>query len=173
MNYISIPQKTTLLIKTELTYTFTGGTRDGSIAIAEDAVLSISDEHRQLPSDKLFVPKGRTINIKRARIISGGADELQPAVGKVAAALKIKQGTVSDGTFVPDVDSAEIPLVFSKWNEWEEKNFSITAKKDNTEFAISDDSAITVDDYNVQTAYVGEEFSVTIEADVELTDTVG
>lgn len=170
--YISSPKKTTLLFKTELSYTFTGGTRDGSFSISQDAPLSVSDEFSQLPSDSLDMPKGRRIHITRARLIATGAEDLQPAVGKVAAALKIKTGTSEGGTFTPDSGSSVSTLVFSKWNEWEDKDFTVVAGKDGAVFAISDDSEITVDDYNVQTAYVGEEFGIAIEAEAEISETV-
>lgn len=115
--------------------------------------------------------------IKRARVISSGAPGLQPPELKRAAQINLAL-CKQDGT---TLDSVILKL--QNWNEWTDVNATLRPYKNNPSWSAIEinqhkpvyfsprylNSYFNVDDYNLQSAYVGEKVSPILELDVEAT----
>ena len=141
-----------------LSYTFTGEARNATITLANNTDLVLV----QNGSTASFVPSN--VTFVRARLVASGAQGLEPAVGEIAGklALRFKGATKN---------SAPFTLSFTKWNEWENPIVSTgTGECDGGSIGlelIASDTVITLDDYNVQEAYVGQNVEPILEIEVE------
>lgn len=151
-----------------LSYTFTGEARDASATLADNAELTLVLMGKNV-STATFKPSGITpvpsnITFVRARLIASGAQGLEPAVGEIAGklALRFKGATKN---------SAPFTLAFTKWNEWEQQTVSaVTGECDGDSIGLellASGTELTLDDYNVQEAYVGQDVEPILEIEVE------
>lgn len=157
-----------LLAELPLSYTFTGEARDASVTLADNQTLRLIPKN-SLVSRATFKPSGITpvpsnITFVRARLVASGAPGLEPAVGSFAGqlALHFKGATKNSATFT---------LGFTKWNEWEQPMVSaVTGECDGDSIGLellASGTVLTLDDYNVQEAYVGQDVTPILEIEVE------
>ena len=111
------------------------------------------------------------VNVKRARIRTAGAEGLRPALSSVYAAI-IQFRLFRDlGLSDPLPDNCQI-INFTKYNEWEKVDLSWTtpnAVDENTQEYYLGFRAVDLglDDFNLQTAYVGETFNPFIDLEID------
>lgn len=116
--------------------------------------------------------KTKVLKIKRARIKTPGSIGLGAGNGKKCATLYLSTGYFGS----PISTAASFAMQFSAFNEWEDMNLSV----DSTAFVFSsydiaikkndgngNASTFTIDDYNMQSAYVGEKLTAYLEIEVE------
>ena len=153
-----------LLADTTLTYTLTGNARQAAVALVSDTNLSFKNLETDEPN---FTLKPGNFTIKSARIIGSGANGLQPGVDKLAGTLNL---AMTNG-----VDELEpLCLSFEDWNC--DIKFGLGAGSGDLtgalSFVLKAGSTVTCDDYNVQTAYVGQTVPVWLELTLEVNDNV-
>ena len=110
-----------------------------------------------------MTPVPSNITFVRARLVASGAQGLEPAVGQLAGilSLRFKGATKSSDAF---------KLSFTKWNEWEQQMVSaVTGECDGSIGLelLASGTELTIDDYNVQEAYVGQDVEPILEIEVE------
>ena len=151
-----------------LSYTFTGEARDASVTLADNTELTLVPMSKNGTS-ATFKPSGMTpvpsnITFVRARLVASGAQGLVPAVGEIAGklALRFKGATKN---------SAPFTLAFTKWNEWEQQMVATgTGECDGGSIGLellASGTELTIDHYNVQEAYVGQDVEPILEIEVE------
>ena len=119
--------------------------------------------------------KTKVLKIKRARIKTPGSIGIGAGNGEKCATLYLSTGYFGS----PISTAAAFAMQFSAFNEWEDMNLSV----DSTAFALSsykmaitkndgngNDSTFTIDDYNMQSSYVGEKLTAYLEIEVESED---
>lgn len=159
-------------------YTFTGNNRDISFSPTGDnqrLILVCSQ------NPLLFLPRqydtgfiyGTKVFIKRARVISRGAPGLR-TTRNTAAEIEL-----FIRTFSGDIISDSRGLYFVNWNEWININAVFDCWIDplvddgsnkNAFLSFGVDHARTyfaVDDYNIQSAYIGQKFFPELELEIE------
>ena len=151
-----------------LSYTLTGEARDASVTLSDNTVLTLKPMGKN-GSSATFKPSGitpvpSTITFVRARLVASGAQGLEPAVGEIAGTLALRfKGTAKN--------SEPFKLGFVKWNEWEQQMVvTETGECDGGSIdleLLADGTVLTLDDYNVQEAYVGQDVEPMLEIEVE------
>lgn len=122
--------------------------------------------------DAVSFDKTKVLRIKRARIKTPGSIGIGAGNGKKSATLYLATGYFGS----PITTAAAFAMQFSAFNEWEDMNLSV----DSTAFALSsynmaitkndgngNNSTFTIDDYNMQSSYVGEKLTAYLEIEVE------
>lgn len=114
------------------------------------------------------------LKIVRAMLDPSGAFGLQPSPGKKAASLYLDIVTEENGNLVT-LD--QVALNFTKWGEWINVNKTLrpylnkgsaSVVPDMCNFSVNpDDSEFNVDDYNIDSAYNGENVTPIINLEVE------
>lgn len=159
-------------------YTFTGNNRDASFSpTGDDQRLILACSQNPL----LYLPRqydtgfiyGTKVFIKKARIIS-----------KAAPGLRTTRNTAAEielfiRTFSGDVITPSKGLYFVSWNEWTNINAVFDCWTDplvddgsnkNAFLSFGVDHVRTyfaVDDYNIQSAYIGQKFFPELELEIE------
>lgn len=120
-----------------------------------------------------FLSKNKLL-IKRARLVTPGAPELQPSPGEHAARLLLDSYAINgDGN---EIYGNALQIKIDFFNEWQEfnvwfENFDIASGDGTYKFYIPATKwNLNVDDYNLQTAYKGEKLFAFLELEV---DTLG
>ena len=155
-------------------YTFTGNDRAAQFTPSSPDVLNpayCSQLNAQQAVAGLYETE---IRIKRARVISSGAPGLQAPEGLRACQLLLSLAK-QDGT--NEFDS--IFLKINNWNEWTDINGTLSPSK-GAEPALWDDvckpvfffikylnTYFNVDDYNLQSAYIGQTFKPILELEID------
>lgn len=119
--------------------------------------------------------KTKVLKIKRARIKTPGSIGIGAGNGEKCATLYLATGIFSS----PITTEAAFAMQFSAFNEWEDMGLSV----DSTAFALGsykmaitkndgngNNSTFTIDDYNMQSSYVGEKLTAYLEIEVESED---
>ena len=143
------------------------------INFTERCILSFTPNAGATLDPVLFDPS-KTLVIKRARIVTPGSVGLGAANGKKCAVLYMltAQGLGEPMYFVGDY----FALQFSAYNEWTEMNIRLDSSHissgDSLGMAIEashdgNASYLTVDDYNLQSVYVGKKLQAWLELEVE------
>lgn len=144
-----------------LSYTFTGEARDASVTLADNTELTLVPMSKN-GSTASFVTSN--VTFVRARLVASGAQGLEPAVGEIAGklVLRFKGATKNSSPFT---------LSFTKWNEWEQQMVDTgTGECDGGSIGLellASGTELTLDDYNVQEAYVGQDVAPILEIEVE------
>lgn len=159
-------------------YTFTGNDRDASFSPTGDnqrLILACSQNPliylpRQYDTGFIY---GTKVFLKKARIISRGAPGLRTTRNTAAEIELFIQ------TFSGDVITPSKGLYFLNWNEWininavfdcwidplvddgSNKNAFLSFGVDHTR------TCFAVDDYNIQSAYIGQKFFPELELEIE------
>lgn len=144
-----------------LSYTFTGEARNATVTLADNTELTLVPMSKN-GSTATFVTSN--VTFVRARLVASGAQGLEPAVGEIAGRLNLRfKGATKNST--------PFTLSFTKWNEWERQMVCTgTGECDGGSIRLellASDSMITLDDYNVQEAYVGQDVTPILEIEVE------
>lgn len=155
-------------------YQFTGTDRDADIVNGSGLGLFWSlkaIEDRYLYRTAHFVANNK-VKIKRARLNTPGAVGLRSGVSAgIAASVIIDSsgGPLNDWNPIGD---PSIVLRFSKFNEWE--NFDLTFLSEEAEgegldqiYFMINELRLWIDDYNIQSAYVGETFGLILEMEID------
>lgn len=169
-------------------YTFTGNNRDAEISPNSEFMLSVltgdySPDYG-LETDVNFI-YDNLINIKRIRVNSKGAPGLRSSVF-YASQLFInvicgRLGQKKDET--PGDVLFTFGFIIPRWNEWINtslcvKPFESNVNIDKSQYDLIDgklpvcfgtlsESEFKIDDYNIQSAYIGETFTPSIEFEIE------
>lgn len=155
-------------------YEFTNNDRAADIGSAFDCNLdftqkdsfsadSYNDLRKFLSNNKLL--------IKRARITTPGAPELQPSPGKYAARLLLL--SYADDGNGGTVNGNGLLLKIDHFNEWQDfnlwfENYDIASVDGSYKFYMQSTTwALHVDDYNLQTAYEGESLYAFLELEID------
>lgn len=107
--------------------------------------------------------------INRARLSTPGADGLKISPNQdLAARLELYSVDYLTKSLLGD---SPVIIEFSKFNEWEDIKLSFISRKaieSNEDYTfICGDSKLYVDDYNLQSAYVGETFGMVLEMEID------
>lgn len=169
-------------------YTFTGNNRTAEIspeaAFMPSVLTGDYNPDYGVDLDVNFI-YDNLINIKRVRVNSNGAPGLQSSVS-FAAQLFIniicgRKGQKKDQT---DGDILGVfGFLVPRWNEWTETSLCIKPFETNTVidksqydlidgkipvvFGTMRESEFKIDDYNIQSAYIGETFTPSIEFEID------
>lgn len=110
------------------------------------------------------------IFIKRARLLTPGCEKLRAGFNSRAARLFFK-AIEKDGVLE---NNNYFCLTFSRFNEWEDFNFFYEPYFDNLLKAEEclfkmelPPSSISIDDYNIQSAYIGQPISLWLEMEID------
>lgn len=120
-----------------------------------------------------FLVKNKLL-IKRARVVTPGASKLQPSPGELAARLLLL--TYADDGDGNEVIGNSIQIKLDFFNEWQDfnvwfENFNIDSGDGTYKFRMPASRwALNVDDYNIQSAYKGENLFAFLELEI---DTLG
>lgn len=144
------------------THTFAGNNRDASISIAadENVDMNLLSDSR---GSKALLGINSNITIVRGRLIAAGAPGLDVA-GRAAGVVNLHFKGNTSGT------SAPITLTFTKWNEWE--TMGVTTGTGgcvgaSASMVVEAGSSFGLDDYNIDSAYVGQDVYPIIELEVD------
>lgn len=149
-------------------YTFTNADRAAEVIFTQDTELNFSQiDSIVTPGGilRMFV-KNCKLNVLRGRILTPGSPGLQPAKGRIAANL------VLEGTNADNEPGNILKLIFPVYNEWVNfgipfENFDITTNSYFFMLKYAAPSFLTVDDYNLQSAYEGEKLNAALELEVD------
>lgn len=149
-------------------YTFTNANRSAEVNFTQDTALSFNQ------IDSIVTPAGLvrkfikncTLNVVRGRILTPGAPGLQPAKGRIAANILL-QATNDDNE-----SGNSLKLIFPVFNQWTEfgipfESFNISTDSYYFMLKYAAPSFLTVDDYNLQSAYEGETLNASLELEVD------
>lgn len=148
-------------------YTFTNADRAAEVNFTQDTELNFNQIDGVVTPGGIvrkFV-KACKLNVLRGRILTPGAPGLQPAKGRIAANL-VLQATNDDNE-----PGNSLKLIFSVYNEWVNfgipfESFNITTDSYYFKLRYAAPSFLTVDDYNLQSAYEGETLNAALELEV-------
>ena len=149
-------------------YTFTNADRAATVNFTQDTELSFSQ------IDSIVTPAGIVrrfaknckLTVLRGRILTPGAPGIQPAKGRVAANL------VFEGTNANNEPGNSLKLIFPFYNEWVNfgipfENYNLTTDSYHFLLRYAAPSFLTVDDYNLQSAYQGETLNAALELEID------
>jgi hypothetical protein len=133
-------------------------------------IIDIYDFKRCVPESEIKFNAGQKLVIKRARLVSRGAPGLQTGSDYTyAAKLRMIQGKSDPQSgFVRNAGTDEVPLIFSTWNEWEDKDFELAISGDGSSLGIQAGSEVTCDDFNIQDNFVGQAVYPVVELEAEV-----
>lgn len=147
---------------TGLQYTFTGADDDAQAESASDETLTLKIVNGSSVIDNAKLSNASPFKIKRVRLRSSGAEGLTKPQGVFAGRLLLSF-VGSDST-----EKSASTLTISNWNEWEEKDISVSAcDGDKCSIVLKTGSLVNIHDFNVQDEYVGQSFTPMLEMEVE------
>lgn len=181
-------KKYRLQANTLCSYTLTGANRHATFDIGnQDKVIGAF----VLANDVIISPVKGYLNyenlctIKRARLIPSGAYGVRPGPASLAARLNIAVVAGIDGKKLDNTDGdtlTSFSLYFENWDEWTEFNINVEpfktevnwdeyqhdADKKPCSFKILEHAQFfSVDDYNLQSAYIGQDIIPFIDFEIE------
>lgn len=161
------------------TYTLTGNDRNAVLTTAQDNVLDTYNFTKQYNfsiGDCFYFQN--TINIKRARIYAAGGEGIRAAAdGTEAASLRFAVKQLYDGS---GPNLARYSLKFPEWGKWYDINIKINpfdanivdpwtgtlANKMPCRLAIEQTSKFSIDDFNIQNDYIGQNITPVLELEI-------
>ena len=115
--------------------------------------------------------KDNVIKIKRGKIVTFGADGLRGGYDPNGIINNIAEISLTIAELNNLVNSyGAFDLRFNRYNEWEDFNAEILPNQDAPSkyvFNVSVLSYLSVDDYNIQTAYLGQGFKSKLVLDID------
>lgn len=149
-------------------YKFNGNNRNASISPNNTSVNFVCNSVGA-NVDINFITQNK-IFIKRARLLTPGCEKLRAGFNSRAAQLFFK-AIEKDGVLD---NNHYFCLAFSRFNEWEDFNFFYEPYFDNLLKAEEclfkmelPPSSISIDDYNIQSAYIGQPISLWLEMEID------
>ena len=181
-------KKYLLQANTQSSYTLTGSNRNATFDIGnQDKVISAY----VLANDVIVSPVKGFLNyenlctIKRARLIPSGAYGARPGPVSMAARLNIAVVAGIDGKKIDNTDGDTLTtfaLYFENWDEWTEFNINVEpfkteidwdeylhdVEKKPCSFKILEHAQFfSIDDYNIQSAYIGQDIYPIIDFEID------
>lgn len=155
-------------------YTYANNARTASVTFADKCKLAFSP-NAGADLDEVSFITNKVLKIKRARIKTPGSIGLGAANGKKCATFFFE--TAWYDPYVGQLNQ-HFAMQFSAFNEWEEMNLEVDAGANGFAFPMyklgiltadsdSNPSTITIDDYNLQSAYAGQKLQAYLEIEVE------
>ena len=149
-------------------YNFTGNNRNANRSPIDSDVNFVCNSVGT-NVDVNFITQNK-IFIKRARILTPGSEGLRAGLNSSAAALFFtaieKDGLLDNNHY--------LCLKFSRFNEWENFNFFYEPyfgnilKTEECRFKLAlQPSGFDIDDYNIQSAYIGQPLSLKLEMEID------
>lgn len=177
-----------LQANTQCSYTLTGANRNATFDIGnQDKVIGAF----VLANDIIISPIKGFLNyenlciIKRARLVPSGAYGARPSPATLAARLNMAVVAGIDGKKLDNTDGdtlALFSLYFEHWDEWTEFSINVEpfktvvnwdeyqhdADKKPCSFKILEHAQFfSVDDYNIQSAYIGQDITPFIGFEID------
>ena len=154
------------LLVDDQSYEFTGSTKNATLSLSGNNkyALKLVNERNV---DSLCFKKGKQSIIKKIRLRSVGAEGVV-ANDSVATKLNISIAKDDSGSMGSPVSTASIDIV--KFNQWEEKNIPIGVDvnaDDETYFMWVNATSISIMDFNVKDAFVGQTMKVAVDLEIE------
>lgn len=180
-------KKYLLWANTQCSYTLTGANRQATFDIGnQDKVIDtfVMANNVVISPVKGFLNYENLCTIKRARIIPAGACGARPAPVSVAARLNIAVVAGIDGKKLDNTDGdtlAVFALYFENWDEWTEFNIDVEPFKKEINWDEYQHDAdkkpcslkilehaqfFSIDDYNIQSAYIGQDVHPMIDFEI-------
>ena len=155
-------------------YTYANNARTASVTFSAKCVLAFTP-NAGADLDEVSFITNKVLKIKRARIKTPGSIGLGAANGKKCATFFFE--TAWYDPYVGLLNQ-HFAMQFSAFNEWEEMNLEVDAGANGFAFPMyklgiltadsdSNPSTITIDDYNLQSAYNGQKLQAWLEIEVE------
>lgn len=152
-------------------FTFTGNNRNTELQLSADEIRPIACGEVNSPVNKnCLLLSNNILRIEKARIITLGAAGLRPSLSAKAATLFFTAFKEND-VYSQELGSFSFELDF--FNEWQDINLNFLPDFKNADEhyylglkAISVNK-LTLDDYNIQTAYIGQSFRPELELKVD------
>lgn len=148
-------------------YSFTSNDRNAEVGGQFDTPLQFSvgsNLYKGMNYDVVTFIKNNSVLVKRARLLTPGSIGVNPSPAKPAASINL----VAYDNYA---SGKHLSLVLPLFNEWCDVNVKFESFEDITEnyydFKIKVGSKLFVDDYNVQSAYVGQPLNTILELDVD------
>lgn len=149
-------------------YRFTGNNRNGNMS-PNDPNVNFNCNSVGSNVSVNFVTQNK-IYIKRARLITPGCEGLRPGLNADAARL-VFSAIEKDGVLD---NEHSFTLEFKRFNEWENFNFFYEPyfgkilKTEECSFRLAlPPSGFNIDDYNIQSAYIGQPLSLWLEIEID------
>ncbi len=153
-------------------YTYTNADRAAVVNFSQDCKLSFLQLDSSKPLNygdvRAFLKEAR-LNVKRARIFTPGSPGICPANGKRAARLILDSYRTIDGV---DVEGESFEIKFDEYNKWQNldyifENYKFPEEYYNLKIPGQSPAYLTIDDYNLQSAYEGETLRAFLELDID------
>lgn len=152
-----------IVIYSDLKYTLSGSDRGGTATLSNPTSTALDNLTGALPKFN----KGQVLKFRRARFIPDVPGLQVGNLGDVAGRLYVFQGkSGAGGSFTATAGTDSIPLLFMKFDEWEDTNFEMKFEDDDSELGVRGN--VSVSDFNVQEDWVGQDVCFRIEAEAEL-----
>lgn len=152
-------------------YEFTNNDRNADVGSSYRCELNFIQQDTFIDNGvRRFLAKNKLL-IKRARLITPGAPGLQPSPGE-RAALLLLQSYADDGAG-NETEGNSIQIKLDFFNEWRElniwfENFNIVSGDGTYKFKMpSGYWNLSVDDYNLQSAYENEPLYAFLELEID------
>ena len=149
-------------------YTFTNANRNALLTAGADFIANFDCTEIQNPIyTKISFISNNNLRIKKARIVTNGAPGLQSSINYRAANFYLI------GRSLEDVTSDNVGTIFfaiDYFNEWQDLDIEFIPEKVNENYYLSVEhnySRLTIDDYNLQSAYEGETFKSFLELQID------
>lgn len=149
-------------------YNFTGKNRNANMSPTVPTVNFICSSVGS-NVDVNFITQNK-IYIKRARLLTPGCEKLRAGLNSSAAAL-VFSAIEKDGVID---NNHSFTLNFKRFNEWENFNFFYEPyfgkilKTEECSFRLAlPPSGFNIDDYNIQSAYIGQPLSLFLEMEID------
>lgn len=157
------------LVEMTMNFLFTDSDRYKEIAPDNDFMLNLACADIDRPiNNTISLISNNKLFVKKARILTLGAPGLSPsAISTLAAKILIV------GRELDDINSDPVggfSFGLSLYNEWQDLNIEFLPIKKNENYYLSIDSQYTkmwIDDYNLQSAYIGQPFRPVLEMIVD------
>lgn len=157
-------------------YTYANAGRAQSVTFSAKCVLAFTANGFASGTTNDFgevtFDASKTLKIKRARIKTPGSIGLGAGNGKKGATFYMVAGDM--GT--PFERAGFLSMQFSAFNEWENMNFALTPSYYSHSIfklailqssLLNETSKFVIDDYNMQSAYVGQTLQAYLEIEIE------
>lgn len=155
-------------------YTYANNARTASVTFSDRCKLAFTP-NAGADLDEVSFRTNKHLKIKRARIKTPGSIGIGAANGKKCAVFYIETAWYDP---LNTLLNQHFAMQFSAFNEWEDMNLEVDAGANGfafpmyklgimTEDSDSNPSTITIDDYNMQSAYEGQKLQAWLEIEVE------
>ena len=155
-------------------YTYANNARTANVTFSDRCKLAFTP-NAGADLDEVSFRTNKHLKIKRARIKTPGSIGIGAANGKKCATFYMETAWYDP---LNTLLNQHFAMQFSAFNEWEDMNLEVDAGANGFGFPMyklgimtadsdSNPSTITIDDYNMQSAYEGQKLQAWLEIEVE------